>query len=402
VVKSIGSKSEVSVVRGSDIERSVRKALDLIGGIQRIVKPGARVLIKPNFGVNVSAGTGVITDPGVVEVMVKICKEANPGRLMVGESTVVGFNTAHVFEALALDGRFERLGAELINLDEDEIVERSVPNGIVLKKVRMYRTAYESDVIISVPTMKTHILTGVSLGLKNMKGILPDEMKKIMHRIGVKKRVQEYELEHAIADLNSVKPPAMTLIDGFIANEGYEPGTPGIGGTPVKFDTVVTGFDPVAVDAVGAYLMGFDPLDVRHIVNAQNREIGLAHMDRIEVLGGRIEDLRREFKRPSTNGIVFDFKEIMIRAGKGCSGCREAALIGLSGMKESELETIGRAVMVIGSNVDLAEEIEGKRIFLVGNCTLKSGLKGERIEGCPPPGIYVKNCLKGEEDPVAC
>lgn len=391
-----GLKSRVSVVRGSDVASSVREALDLIGGIQRIVRPGTDVLIKPNFGVGVSYKTGVITDPRVVEVLVTICKEASPRKLIVGESTVVGFSTAQVFKELALVGRFERLGAKLANLDQDGTVEVDVPNGTVLRKLHMFKKAYESDVIISVPTMKTHILTGVTLGLKNMKGILPDKMKKIMHRIGAKTRVLEYELEHAIADLNSVKRPAMTIIDGFIANEGYEPGTPGIGGTPVEFNTVVAGFDPVAVDAVGAYVMGFDPQEIRHIAYAQNRKIGTADMDRIEVVGERLDDTRRAFKRPSLDGVVFDFKDIVIIAGKGCSGCREATLIGLSGMTESELERIGKAVMVIGSDVVVSEDTSGKRIFLVGNCTLKSELKGERIEGCPPPGVHVKKCLVGD------
>ena len=118
-------------------------------------------------------------------------------------------------------------------------------------------------------------------------------------------------------------------------------------------------------------------------------------MGQIDVLGARIEDLRRKFKRPSLEGVLFDFKDIVIVAGNGCSGCREATLIGLSGMTESELEAIGKAVMVIGSDVDLPEETKGQRIFLVGNCTLNSGLKGKRIEGCPPPGIHVKKCLKG-------
>lgn len=390
-----GSGSKVSVVEGSAIESSVRTALDLIGGVEKIVRPGDTVLIKPNFGVSISSKTGVITDPMVVEILVALIKEAGPGRLMVGESTVVGFNTAQVFKELGLEGRFEKLGAELVDLDQDEVVEVSVPNGFVLKKIKLFKKAYESDRIISVPTMKTHIFTGVSLGLKNMKGILPDAMKKVMHRIGAKERVEEYELEYAIADLNSVKPPSMTLIDGFIANEGYKPGTPGIGGTPVEFNTVVAGFDPVAVDAVGSYLMGFDPMEIRHIVFAQNRRIGLAKMDQIEVVGARPGELRRAFKRPSLDGILFDFKEIAIIAGKGCSGCREATILGLSGMSESELETIGKAVMVVGSDVELPKNTEGRRIFLVGNCTLKSGLKGERIEGCPPPGLYVKMCLKG-------
>ncbi len=389
-------KSQVSVVRGEQIESSIKEALDLIGGVGRAIRPGDTVLIKPNFGVSVPVETGVVTDPGVIDILISLCMDASPARLLVGESTVVGLDTAQIFRELGLEGRFERLGATMINLDQDEIVEVPVPDGAVLKRLKMYKTAYESDVIISVPSMKTHILTGVTLGLKNMKGTLPDMMKKLMHRIGVKENVLEFELEHAIADLNSVKPPAMTIIDGFIANEGYKPGTPGIGGTPLQFNTVVAGLDPVAVDAVAAYLMGFNPGEVRHISYAGARKIGVADLDQIEVLGARLDDLRRRFKRPSMEGILFDFKDVSIVAGKGCSGCRESTLIGLTGMTEPELEKVGKAVVVVGANVKLSEKDKEKRPILVGNCTSKSELEGERIEGCPPPGIHVKRCLLGE------
>ncbi len=390
------SKRQVSVVRAEGPVPAVKEALDRIGGIEGIIRPGDHVLIKPNFGVAVSYKTGIITDPGVIEALIPICMAANPGRLMVGESTVVGFDTDQVFRELGLVGRFERLGATLVNLDQDEIIDIPVPDGIVLKKIKMFRTAYECDVIISVPTMKTHILTGVTLGLKNMKGTLPDKMKKLMHRIGVKEKVREYELEHAIAELNSVRSPDLTIIDGLIANEGYEPGTPGIGGVPVAFNTLLAGTDPVAVDATGAYLMGFEPGEVRHIAYAADRNVGTADLTRIEVIGGDLDLLRRPFKRPSLEGVAFDFKDVSLMVGQGCSGCREATLIGLSGMSESELEGIGEAVVVVGSDVELPEAHRGKRIFLVGNCTLKSPLKGERIDGCPPPGIHVKQCLLGQ------
>jgi uncharacterized protein (DUF362 family) len=386
-------KSRVSVVKGFDIESSIRSAIKLVGGIKKIVRSGQTVLIKPNFGVNVPADTGVITDPDVVDVLVRICSEANPANLMVAESTVVGFDTDKIFTELGLKGRFEKLGATLVNLDQDEIVDVSVSNGTVLKKLKIFKTAYESDVIISVPTMKTHILTGVTLGLKNMKGVLPDAMKKLMHRIGVKQKIHEFELDHAIADLNSVIKPTFTIIDGFIANEGYKPGTPGIGGTALVFNTTVAGFDPVAADTIGAYLMGFETGEIRHIAYAGEKNIGISDMKRIEVVGENVDEVKRMFQRPSIEGRVFDFKDISVVAGKGCSGCREACFIGLSAMSEAELEKIGEATVVMGADIDLSELKKDKRLFLVGNCTPKSGHKGQRIEGCPPPGVHVKKCL---------
>ena len=390
-------KSQVAVVKGADIKTSMRKAIDLIGGIEKIIRPGDTVLIKPNFGVAVSAETGIITNPLVVDVLIQICSEANPKKIVVAESTVVGFDTDKVFADLNLIGRFEKFGAKLVNLDKGRIIDIAVPGGTVLKKLKLFQTAYESDVLISVPTMKTHIVTGVTLGLKNMKGILPDVMKKTMHRIGVKEQNLEFELEHAIVDLNSVRKPETTLVDGFIANEGFKAGTPGIGGTAVKFDTVVAGCDPVSTDAVGAYLMGFDSGEVRHIAYAGERGLGIADLNRIDILGENADAIRQRFERPSIEGIALKFKNLSCVVGdKGCSGCRESYYIAVSGMSEAELEKVGKAVVIVGQNVKLPESETGKHVYLLGNCSLKSGLDGDLIEGCPPPGLFVKQNLLGQ------
>ena len=389
-------KSTVSVVKGTDIDASIKEAVELIGGIRKIVQPGQTVIIKPNFAVVAPPEHGIVTDPVVVDAAIKICKEADPERILVAESGIVGFDTGDVFRGLGLEDRFERLGAELVNLDGDEIVKVDVPNGTVLKKAQIFKTVYESDIVISVPSMKTHILTAVTLGLKNMKGTIPDIMKKRMHRIGAKKKVRDFELDHAIADLNTVMPPTFTIIDGIVANEGYKPGTPGIGGHPVRFDTIVAGRDPVAVDTVGAYLMGFDPGEVRHIAYAAERGVGVSDLNRIEVRGEDPDQVRRAFVRPSMDGVVFDFKNISFLAGEGCSGCRESCYIALSGMDDAQLEEIGKSVVVVGTDVDLSEIDEDSRLFLVGNCTVSNEVDGERIEGCPPPGIHVRRCLLGQ------
>jgi len=392
----VNLKSAVSIVKGDDVAVCVRKALDLAGGIRSIVQPGQTVLIKPNFGVAVPPETGIITDPRVIDALIDECRKADSARIVVAESSVVGFNTSEVFRELGLQNRFERRGAELVDLDQDEIIKVDVPDGTVLKSVQIFKSAYESDVIISVPTMKTHILTGVTLGLKNMKGILPDSMKKRMHRIGAKQRIRDFELDHAIADLNTVIAPSFTVIDGIIANEGYKPGTLGIGGTAVQFDTIVAGRDPVAVDTVGAYLMGYAPGEVRHIAYAAERGVGVGDLNRVDIRGENPHQIRRAFARPSLDGVIFDFKNISFVAGKGCSGCRESCYIALSGLNEAQLDSIGKSVVAVGTDFDLAEVKEGTRLFLVGNCTFNHALDGERIEGCPPPGIHVRKCLLGQ------
>jgi hypothetical protein len=139
--------------------------------------------------------------------------------------------------------------------------------------------------------------------------------------------------------------------------------------------------------------MGFDPGEIRHIAYAGEKNIGISDIKRIDVVGENVDAAKHMFQRPSIEGRVFNFKDISVVAGKGCSGCREACFIGLSAMTESELEKIGDATVVMGSDVDLSELKEDRRLFLVGNCTLKSEYKGQRIEGCPPPGLHVRKCL---------
>jgi hypothetical protein len=155
----------------------------------------------------------------------------------------------------------------------------------------------------------------------------------------------------------------------------------------------VAGVDPVAVDSVGAYLMGFDTGEIKHIAYADERHVGISDMNRIEIVGETPEIVRHPFQRPSIEGDVFNFKDVSVVSGKGCSGCREACFIGLSAMSESELEKLGRTTVVMGSDVELSERDKESRLFLVGNCTLKSEFNGITIEGCPPPGIHVRKCL---------
>jgi uncharacterized protein (DUF362 family) len=164
----------VSVVKGRDIERVTRRAVSLIAGLEKALKSANTVLVKPNLGVDVPSTTGVTANPLVIATLVQILKEAGVKRVIVGESAVVGYNAGSVFDTLGVKDVFERAGAEVVNMDADTPAEVEVPNGKVLEKIKIHRTAWESDFILSVPVMKTHFQTTVSLGMKNMKGTIPD------------------------------------------------------------------------------------------------------------------------------------------------------------------------------------------------------------------------------------
>jgi uncharacterized protein (DUF362 family) len=124
--------------------------------------------------------------------------------------------------------------------------------------------------------------TKVTLGMKNMFGLLPDKFKSKYHAKGISK---------VIVDINTVLKPVLTVIDGFVGMEGRGP----TGGTPVKMDLIIAGKDVVATDATASRIMGFEPTEIAHIRRAYEK--GLGNMNDVEVVGAKLDDVRRVFKR---------------------------------------------------------------------------------------------------------
>jgi uncharacterized protein (DUF362 family) len=324
-------------------------------------------------------------------------REAGAKEVTVGESSVVGFDAAVVFDALKVRTIFEKAGATVVSLDQDEVIEVPVPKGDVLKKLKVCRKAYESDVIISVPKMKTHFQTGVTLGLKNMKGTLPDESKRILHRIGipVKKR-EAFGLDHAIVDLNTVLSPDLTVIDGIVSLEGFVPG-PRLVGNPVRMNTVIAGFDPVAVDAVGCRVMGLNPVNIRHLRRAKERGLGRLCPEEIEIVGRSIRSvlhpLSIDISRP-----VLNYGNLSIIEGKGCSGCSVTNQMALSFLSRRDIAGLGQITLLVGDTEGI-DVIPKGRCFFIGNCAVRSNRerRGVKIGGCPPPGLWVRQGLMGSK-----
>jgi len=170
---------------------------------------------------------------------------------------------------------------KLVDLNKDEFVEVNPANPLSLRKVRVAKTALEST-IISVPKLKLHRMATVTLSLKNMMGALAS--KGSLH-MGA-------SLSENIVDLASILKPSISVIDGIIASEGHE-----ASGNPIEMDLVIAGTDPVAVDAVGAAVMGIQPTEVKHLILAEKKKLGRCNLEEITMLGEPIEKVRRKFNR---------------------------------------------------------------------------------------------------------
>ena len=270
----------VAVVKGSRGVEPVYRALDLID-YRNALKGWERALIKVNFITTKNWETGATTDPLVVEAIVNRLRE-NSIEVFVVESDATTTNADKACVASGMRDMCDRVGVRFINLrHEKEKVELKVPNPMTLDTINVPRIVTESA-IINAAKLKTHMETGVTLGMKNMFGLLPDKFKGKYHMRGMDK---------VIVDINTVLKPALTVIDGFVGMEGRGP----VHGNPVKMDTIIAGTDPVATDATATRVMGIDPQTIEHIKWGHER--GLGEMYDIEVVGDGIDAVKRIFAR---------------------------------------------------------------------------------------------------------
>ncbi len=272
--------SKVAVVKGARGHEPVLKALSLID-YKTALSGRERVLVKVNFISTKTWETGATTDPMVVEAIITTLGDL-PVEVYVVESDATMTNADKAFDVTGMKEMCERNGVGWINLRHvKETVTLPVPEAEALKEIKVPRIVTESA-IISAAKLKTHSETGVTLGMKNMFGLLPDKFKAKYHARGIGK---------VVVDINTVLRPALTVIDGFVAMEGRGP----VHGKPVQMDLIIAGVDPVATDAAACRVMGIDPHKIWYIHRAHEK--GLGEIEDFEIVGDDIENVRRKFKR---------------------------------------------------------------------------------------------------------
>jgi uncharacterized protein (DUF362 family) len=272
--------SKVAIVKGKRGHEAVFQALDLLD-YRRALSGWKTVLIKVNFITVKTWDTGATTDPIVVEAIIKKLKDL-PLEIYVVESDATMTSADKAFKATGMAEMCERNSVECLNLRHvKEKVTIDVPEGEALKEIKVPRIVTESA-IISAAKLKTHTSTGVTLGMKNIFGLLPDKLKLKYHRKGISK---------VIVDINTVLKPALTVVDGFVGMEGRGP----VGGEAVQMDLILAGTDVVATDSIGCKVMGIDPHEIQHIKRGHEKKLG--NIDDIELVGEKLDTVTRIFKR---------------------------------------------------------------------------------------------------------
>lgn len=274
--------SVVSIVKGKDPEVMVREAVELLGGPSYYFKRGQKVFIKPNVCGGVPGKPGSFTNISVLSAMIRLLREMDVA-VSVGEADSCMYTADVMLPEIGVSEVATQNGAEVVNLSSGDMVSMDVPGGYVLKSFMVNKAVAEADTIISMPVMKTHVCTAVTLGMKAMFGILPERKKSRYHP----------KLDQVIVDIVSVFTPKLTIIDATTAMEGEGP----FAGELVDLGLVIAGNNVVSTDACAAAVMGIEPSSIDHLRLASEKGLGTINLDQIEVRGESIEAVRRPFRQ---------------------------------------------------------------------------------------------------------
>ena len=270
--------SKVAVVTGERSLDTVYQALDLIP-YKEALQPWDRVLIKVNFVTSKMWDTGTTTDPIVVEAIINRVRDLGKEVLVV-ETDAQATNADKAVVKTGMKDMLDRVGVEFVNMRHSkEKVELPVTDGKTLESIKVAKIATESA-IISAAKLKGISNLGVTLGLKNMFGMLTSKWKLNFHRKGIHK---------VIHDVCTTLPPTLTVIDGFVGLKGPMP----MSGTPVHFNAIIASTDSVASDSVGALIAGRDPKEIDYL--RWLHESGLGELENFEIVGDDIEPLKEIF-----------------------------------------------------------------------------------------------------------
>jgi uncharacterized protein (DUF362 family) len=308
----------------AQIESMVRKAIELQGGLDWVIQKGNKVMLKVNLvGANSPSGEGENTDVRVVKAVIKIIHEVTEGdvTIVVAEGSArpnddpatagsVWENSGYT--DLLTDPYLAGINFSFLNLNQtyEDLVEVTLGNKATAAphngSYHVHKAELEADVFISIPVLKIHD-TGITCALKNQIGTAPgvyygyNKMKGtqyytgLVHDVGHRRWTTE-----EIVDLSTIADIDFVVVDAIMCLESYKTYN---GSNQVRFNTILAGADPVAVDHVCSKLVCLNPDDIAHVTLAEKMGLGTNDAEKIEVVGATIDAARKKIKKnTSPNG----------------------------------------------------------------------------------------------------
>jgi len=384
--------NEPSFLRVTHAQGAYQNTLNALTDLPRDRIKGKRILLKPNAGRPAEPGRGITTDPQVVAAAMDWFLQAGCD-VAVGESPITGVNTLEALEVTGIATVARERGCPVIDMDARPAVHVKIPDARVLHEIKLCPEILEYDVVVSIPVMKMHMHTGVTLAVKNMKGCLWRRSKVVLHMLPPIEGCDEKPLDVAITDMASVLRPHLSIIDGTVGLEGLGPSA----GNPKPLGCVIVGDDAFAADAVACRLMGTAAERIPHLRMGSERGFGTIDLGHLQVQPGHWQDWAGSFTEPPKN-LTMEFPNIRILDNNSCSACQSTLLLFLKhhakhlwdyfpDQKEIKI-AIGKG------HTELPE-----KTLCLGNCTGKHKKSNIFVPGCPPISSEILNVLTGRPYP---
>ena len=278
----------------AEVFDAVKRSVDLVGGIEAFVKPGMRVLLKPNLLSARPPEDAVDTHPEVVRAVARLVKDARAVPFIGDSPGGFGKNIEDVFEKSGMKRIADEEGIKLETFTASKFVD-GLPIACQI---------FDSDRIISIPKFKTHSITVLTAAVKNMFGSVVGLYKAECHS----RAPREEDFSRIMAKVYSISRPHLTVVDGVVAMEGDGPSA----GAARKMGLVMAGEDAVAIDSCLAKIMGIAPLDVLVTKEAYESKLGEADPAKIEVSGDTLDAFMvNDFKLPQTTPLKYLPKSVI-------------------------------------------------------------------------------------------
>jgi len=259
----------LAVVKGADPRASLRKAIESLGGLGKLVRSGDTVVVKPNIAWDRAPEQAANTNPDVVAELIAMCLEADAARVLVFDRAVN--DPRRTYDRSGIADAARDAGAAVQYPDDRDFAEIAIAKGVTLSAWPAYQPALAADVFINVPVAKHHSRTGLTLGMKNLMGIMGGD-RGLIHE----------DIHQKLADFATAVPVHLTVMDATHIMVANGP----IGGRLEDVqhpDTIIVGADRVAVDAYTTRLFGQEPQDVGYITAAAKLGLGQIDITKVNV-----------------------------------------------------------------------------------------------------------------------
>jgi len=260
----------MAIARGADSASITEAAIDALGGIARFVKKGADVIVKPNICVNYNTFEyASTTNPTVVGTIVRLCLEAGASRVRVMDTPYTS-DPETAYKKCGIQDAVVEAGGEMEVMSRVKFAKFDIPDGRDIKSWSIYRDILEADVLINVPIAKQHGSTRLTLGAKNLMGVIqqPNQFHRNLHQ--------------RIADLHTVIRPHLTVVDAVRILTAHGPGGGNLDDVK-QLDTVIASHDTITADAYATTFFGLTADDIGYIRLGAEMGLGEKDWSKVEV-----------------------------------------------------------------------------------------------------------------------